>query len=206
MVLDGIRKFNRGNWMLQDYLKRYKDTYISVKALLSYPLCNFVNEFFTYTRNYESGLDFTDYCYRILEMNRDKLNDKEFECLDKILIRLRLSMLDYLNRWGEYISYYENILSTKNYLLTYDKGRNDPDFNRYVVYEDKDYKYVHFLYVGSYRYEIIKRKFSKWLNGKNVEHLKRHQQDRLSDTELQERIESIFTRLDMYLRRSQNDK
>ncbi|MDK2801584.1 MAG: hypothetical protein PWQ70_3203 [Clostridiales bacterium] len=192
--------------MLQGYLKKYIDPLIALKELLSYPLCNFVHEFFTYTRNYESGLDFADYCYSILEINKDKLTDKEFEQFDKLLITLRLSMLDYLNRWGEYISYYENILSTKNYLLTYDKSRNDPDFNKYVVYEDERYKYVHFLYAVSHRYEIIKRKFNKWLNGKNVEHLKRHQQDRLSDTELQERIESIFARLDMYLRRSQNDK
>ncbi len=192
--------------MLQEYLKKYRDPFTSIKAILSYPLWNYVPQFFTYTRNYESGLDFVDYCYSILENSKDKLTDKEFEQFDKLLITLRLSMLDYLNRWGEYISYYENILSTKNYLLTYDKNRNNPDFNKYDVYEDERYKYVHFLYAVSHRYEIIKRKFNKWLNGKNVEHLKRHQQNKLSDTELQERIELIFTRLDMYLRRSQNEK
>ena len=192
--------------MIQNYLKKYQDPFTTVKMILSYPLWDYVSEFFTYIRNYEDGLDFVDYCYNVLEINRDKLTDKEFEHFDRTLIGLKLSMLDYLNRWGEYISYYENLLSENNYLLTYAKSRNDAEFNKYVVYEDNSYKYVHFLYVGSYRYKIIKRKFTKWLQGKNVEHLKRHQQDRLSENEIQERLDSIFIRLAMYIRREQDNK
>lgn len=191
--------------MVVEHLKKYKDPFVSVKAILCSSLWNYVGEFFICTRNYESGLDFIDYCYDILDLNREKLTDKEFEHFDRTLIGFKLAMLDYLNRWSEYISYYEELLKTKDYVSTYVKSRNDSEFNKFVMYEDNNYKYVHFLYLGNHRYEIIKRKFAKWLDGKNVEHLKRHQQDRLSDEELEERFNVLCYRLEIFLRREQNE-
>ena len=187
--------------MFQTYLREYKDPFTACKLLLNYPLINFVSQYFSRMRNYEEGLDFVDYSYRIFELNKYKLSDKEFEDFDRKLINYRLSMLDGLNLWQEYISLYEDTLATKKYYYTYCKSRNDPEFNKFVAYEDKNYKYVHFLYLSNRRYQIIKRKFDKWLKGKTVEHLKRHQQNRLTDNELQQRYEEIINCLNIMLKR-----
>jgi len=132
-----------------------------IKTLLSYPLINWTSQFFSRTRNAEMLLNFVDYCRIILRQNTDKISNEELVDFDKILIGYELSAYDRLNDFENYIALFEfarvNVLHT----ITYTKHRNDDIFNKYLLYEDERYKYVHFLYLMDRRYHIILRKKSR---------------------------------------------
>lgn len=163
----------------------------AVKALLSYPLNNWVSQYFVRTRSYRSELDFISKCYHILECNKDSITRNEYEAFDRYLIGLKLSALDKLNRWNDYIAFYDYILKNKAYVTKYSKFKDDQNINAFVLYEDLDYKYVHFLY-GFRRYDIIKRKLKRKTSGKSTNHLKKHQQDKLAEEEYQKRLDEMY--------------
>lgn len=50
---------------------------------------------------------------------------------------------------------------------------------------------VHFLYVCSSQYALIKRKIARYEAGKSVRHLLRHQQNLLTDDEFDQRIQAL---------------
>lgn len=163
----------------------------TVKVLLSYPLNNWVSQYFVRTRSYHSELEFITKSYHILECNRDSITSKEYEAFDRYLIGLKLSALDNLNRWNDYIAFYDYVRNNKAYVTKYSKFKDYPDINAFVLYEDLNYKYVHFLY-GFRRYDIIKRKLKRHTSGKTTNHLKKHQQDKLAEVEYQKRLDEMY--------------
>ncbi len=175
-------------------LKNQISEWDALIILLKYPMWNTVNSFFNRLRKFEEGLSFAEYSLDLVESNKEKLGKREFETYCTQLIFLKLNMMDCLNLWREYIEEYDRLLSDKNYYFTYQYSleRNDPVFNKFIVKQDNRYKYVHFLYLQNYVYEKIKRKLDKWLKWKNVEHLKKHQRDELSDEEIVRRYEEIM--------------
>lgn len=157
---------------LSHYLIQYKDPFPVMKALLSYPLCNWVNEYFNYTRDYESGLNYVRYCRDIIEVNKEQISPSEGEKWDMYLITLKLNMLDRLNLWQEYIEYFDSLIDKKTY-----------------------------LYYLSARYEIIKRKLNRKNIGKKTDHLKRHQSYMLTEEEMKLRYEAIINKLNFLINR-----
>lgn len=139
-----------------------------VRALLSYPYINFVSQYFSRVREYQGCLQFVDLCYDIINSRKDQLSRKEYEELDRVLVSYRLASLDGMNEWVRYIELYEDIEHKVSYQLPY------------------------------WRYEIIKRKLTRHQLGKSTEHLKRHQQERLTDEELDSRyaeMVAVFERI-----------
>lgn len=157
---------------LSNYLTQYKDPFPAMKVLLSYPLCNWVNEYFNYTRDFESGLYYISYCRSIIEANREQISPSEYAKWDRYLITLKLNMLDHLNLWEEYIEYYDSLIDSK--------------------------PYISYLAV---RYEIIKRKLNRKSMGKNTEHLKRHQAYMLNEEEMKARYDAIINKLNFLINR-----
>lgn len=153
---------------MSSLLSRYKDPFPVMKVLLSYPLCNWVSEYFICTRDFEGGLYFVNYCRNIVSANLKRITLYELQKWDKYLIILKLNMLDHLNLWQEYLDYFDIVFSSKLYSL-------------------------HSLY--SKRYDIIKRKLIREKTGANVEYLKRHQACRLTEYEIRMRYEAIINRL-----------
>lgn len=186
------------NDIVENQLLTCKDPMSMLKLLLD-KFWNYTQEIFVQTRNYESALDFIRYASHMITTYKNSLSEKEFQDFDRNLISFHLCMLDCTNKWEEYIQLFEKMLYERRYVLTYSKTRDDPEFNKFVLYQDRNCKYVHFLYLSNYRYELIKRKYQKLLAGKNVEHLKKHPQSKLSNTEIQERYERVlhFIKLDI---------
>lgn len=178
----------------------YTDKLSMLRALLSYPIINWVSQFFSRTRSAETKLYFVEYCRDIIKQNRDKISEDEYAEYDQALIHYELSAYDRLNLWDEYIILFEKTLEEKSYTMKYSASRDDPVFNSYVLRQDRNCKYVHFLYTSDRRYNIIRRKQKRMEDGKTVEHLKRHQQDRLSEEELSARYAEM-ARLFEYIKR-----
>lgn len=152
----------------------------------------YVEQIILRTRSYDEGLEFTERMEAYLEAYQGHLTQREYMQIDQQLIRLKLTLLDKADRWHAYVDLWDKLYKEKQYLLTYDRSRDDPDFNRFVVKEDRYYKYVHFLYVGSHRYDLIKKKIQKLSEGKKVGNLMHRTQAELTDEEIEERYNFIM--------------
>lgn len=186
---------------LFSYLIKLKDPLPNLRVLLSYPLCNWVNEFFLTTRNYYSGLKFTDYANEIICNNTDRITPGEYERMDKKLTTYKLVMLDFLNDWDEYINLFDNTLANKKYYVLYPKHAQKHIKDKYILLDDGYFISAHFLCFMDKRYSIINRKLSRQKVGKSTEHLRRHHQYMLSDEEIEKRYKAIINKLEILIRR-----
>lgn len=177
----------------------YTDNLNMLRVLLSYPMINWVGQFFSRTRDGDTELFFVDNCREIIRQNMDRVSADEYARFDKELINYELSAYDRLNLWQDYIRLFEEVRKEKSYTIKYGASRNDSVFNSYVLHQDSDCKYVHFLYLSDHRYKIICRKQARKEAGKGVEHLKMHQKDALTDAELEARYNEL-ARLFEYLK------
>lgn len=175
-------------------LFEFKDPLTTMRALLSYPLSGFTYRYFTITRDFSSCLYFVDYCYSIIENNLNVISESEFEKLDKHLIWYRLFALDHLNYWETYLAFFEETLREKGYFITYDKNCKPEDFGQYFkgVSDENQKLLIHFLYNEDYRYQIIKRKRERQLQGKKLGNVYRHQKDQLSEEEQKRRLNELL--------------
>lgn len=128
-----------------------------LRRLLSYPYVNFVSQVFTRTREYEAGIFFCDICDKMLAEYPDACTKSETEKWNGYLVALRLCMYDYMNDWYAYISLYE-----AEYLSSY-------------------------FHPNNARYRIIKRKYERLKSGATVNHLRRHEKERLPEAERKRR-------------------
>jgi hypothetical protein len=185
-------------------LAGYTDNLAALRFLMSYPITNWVSQYFTRTRSQEAQLRYVEYCRAIFEQSVDKIEPhkpdpfhfgaarkSEYERFDRTLLGHEFCAYDRLNRWHDYICLFEKTLREKHYIDTFLAYSDDPVFSSYIRRSDWKYKYVHFLYKYDRRYRIICRKQKLLLSGKGVEHLKRHQQDRLSNDELDVRCDEM---------------
>ena len=81
-----------------------------------------------------------------------------------------------------------------SYITTYspDSSQNAQErFGRYLLYHDIEGLHVHGLYLCENRRAVIERKLIRQEFGKNVEHLKRHQKEHLSNEEYLKRIKEM---------------
>ena len=162
------------------------------------------DQVFIRTRSYELGLDFVAICTDQVEKHKDEIEPWKYEDYQQRLIRLELKMLDYLNRIEEYLSYSDWVIenvqifhqgdpqykTSPRYLLGYAQESGNLIVERLVAAGERK---VHFLCTESHRYDIISRKLEKRNAGKNIEHLKRHQQDRLTEEEIARRYELLIS-------------
>lgn len=146
------------------------------------------------TRNYEYGLVLAEILLATLEDKRNEITNTEYRRWRPDFISFKLDMLDRLNYWSEYIEYFKKVRKTTDFFGLYCQNPDTaPDrFGSYLLGYDGKYQHVHFLYLHHRRYEIIKRKHNKMLQGKDVEHLRCNQQDRLTDKEIEHRIRTVF--------------
>jgi len=165
-----------------------KTRFEAVLAVLDSSLFVLFDELFTRGRYFDLGAEFVEICMQEVNGHRYEIESWRYERFLAKLYRLKLKMLDYKNEWGKYLSFTQWVL--ENFKAPYSLNLVYPIEPRYV-YEDNGEKYVHFLYQDTPRYEIIRKKLEKQLAGKNVEHLKRHQQSELTDEYIASRMDSI---------------
>jgi hypothetical protein len=169
----------------------YTDKLKMLRALMKYPLSDWVRRYFDRTRSFETQLYFVEYCRGVIRYHRAEIGDEEYAEFDIWLIRYELDAYDRLNMWGEYIWLFEKTLRETCYFDIYGAERNDPTLNSYIMGQSGCYKHVHFLYACDNRYRVIQRKHERSGDDKKVAHLKRHQQDQLSKEEVNVRHEEL---------------
>lgn len=167
--------------------------------MFSYPYVNLVPNVFSRMREYELGLDFVDRCRELLTLFADEIPKNEAVFIERDVTFLELAFLDGLNRWRDYLELFERYFlekRTDSYIQTYSTGKgHQEDYNRFgrylIGYNANGFALVHSFYGIEHRRRIIEKKQIRLEEGKSVEHLKRHQKDRLSTEELDRRYKEL---------------
>lgn len=162
------------------------------KALMSDRYWLYARAAIISTRYYREGLEFVD---RLTELNErfrqsSELTKEEYERIDRYLIEFRLQLYDKLDWWPEYIEYFDKMREEKSYTKRYILQKQGVD--DYLLRIDERFKYVHFLYGQSHRYELIKKKLKRLREGKKVGNLYHHSQFELPEEEVRARFEFIL--------------
>lgn len=178
-----------------------------MRTLMSYPYVNFIAQAFHRIREYDLGLDFVDICRDLLCKYVSDIPVEEAQRIESDITFMELSFYDFLNQWQQYLDFFEYVFlkkRTASYITTYcpDPKQNAQErFGRYLLDQDNKTLKVHKLYLLDNRRAIIKRKLVKQEFGKNVEHLKRHQKEQLSNEEYLKRTEEMKCLFE-YMRKS----
>lgn len=185
----------RDNNALSEIIIRHKDNRLPASSLdlvlsvLETPLSILFQDVFIRTRYFDLGLVFYDICQGELIPHKDQFEDWQFARHQRYLVTLKLKMLDYLNLWDEYLTFTHLALETMQYPYILNVTRPvDPIY--FYIDEDGEQQ-IHFLYQQGIRYQQINRKVARRNAGKNTDHLLRHQQDELTDAEIERRYKVV---------------
>ena len=182
----------------------------AMRFLFSYPYSNLLPQMISRTREFEDGFVFSKRCRELLEIYHFDLPFEEYHKIECDVTFLELSLLDDLNRWQEYLDYFEIIYAEKRspaYISHYQSclwpdQTDEERFGRYFLgYAPDGCALVHNLYLHDDRRSVIERKVKRLREGKSVEHLKRHQKAVLTSEEQKKRfleMEKYFHRLKRY--------
>lgn len=164
------------------------------RKIISYPTWNYVSQAIVTTRSYEAGLEGAFLLLRLTEHYKPKLKKKEYESNLRHLYSFVLGMLDSLDRWEEYLELWETLFRDAPLADTYGKGARNSHGEKiepFVVGEDQHVLYIHFLWGTQDRKEVIERKLLKKRSGKRIDYLLHAQQEELTDSEIQRRLERL---------------
>lgn len=159
------------NYALVDPILQYicsKDFVPMMRTVFKAKLFHPIAEVYRYTRTYEQGLSVAGYLIEALNECIHQVTVAEWNEWMMCFLSLQLNMLDYLNRWEDYIVCFDHVKQAMA------DGQLD-------VY----YSYL----FSSTRYEIIQRKLDKKKHGYKLGGLLRHQQDRLTKEEIDYRFD-----------------
>jgi len=164
------------------------------RKIVSYPTWNYVSQAIYTTRSYENGLDGSLLLLRLTEYYKPKLEKKEYESNLRQLYSFVLSMLDRLDRWEEYLELWDKLFRDVPLADTYGKGAktfHGQKMEPFILNEDEHTLYTHFLWGTQDCKEVIKRKLLKKRSGKRINYLLHAQQDKLTDSEIQVRLQRL---------------
>lgn len=134
----------------------------AMAILLSYPMANFTSQYFIRTRDYDKGLQFVNKCQYIISTNKTSISCENLEKWELYLLTLKLALLDYSNDWEAYVELYNK----------------EPTLSSHPAIAK--------------RHGIICRKLARKRAGKPIEHLKRHQKERLTLSEQERRYAEML--------------
>jgi lipoprotein NlpI len=98
-------------------------------------------------------------------------------------------LLDKLDRWEEYLLVWDQLRANTSFALTYARRPHlaSQDIEPFILRDEGDLIYVHFLWHTAHRKSLIERKLAKLQAGKKLGNLLHSQQDELSDSEIRAR-------------------
>ncbi|SRR6266571_309640 len=172
------------------------------RRLMSYPAWNYFTQSIKATRSFESGIDACLILLRYTEDNRNDMGGGEYEHNLVLLYHFLLNLLDRTDRWGEYLSLWENLRKTTQFFNTYAKDSlkiHGKEIEPFILADDGDSVRVHFLYGILDRRQVIQGKHAKQLSGKRV--VRHGRQEGLSASEIRQRLERVTARF-MYAART----
>jgi hypothetical protein len=108
---------------------------------------------------------------------------------------LLLDMLDRLDAWETYLEVWSQLRRHTAYSLAYGDGPHSaatrPQAQPYVVRREPGQIQLHFLWLSSYRKDLIDRKLAAKRAGRRLGHLRHHPPDELSDAEVRRRVSAV---------------
>ncbi len=104
----------------------------TLRALMTYPMINWVSQFFSRTRDGGTQLYFVRYCREIIEEYDAEISAEEREAFDRELIHYELSAYDRLNWWQEYVNFFEETRNQKPYTIAYAGWADHPGMEGYL--------------------------------------------------------------------------
>lgn len=145
-----------------------KDFVSMMRVIFSAKLFNPIIEVYRYTRTYEQGLFMAEYLIDTLNEHTHQVTTDEWNEWMMYFLHLQIKMLDYLNRWEDYIACFDQVRQAIA------NGQLDATYN--------------YLFLPN-RYEVIQRKIDKKKHGYKLGGLMRHQQNRLTKEEIDYRFD-----------------
>ena len=155
--------------LFYDISVQFDNEWDVVCTLLCSPLHNDVIDYFLYTRSFQEGIDFFNYCETVMQNTDSKDPVKESFVHDTIHI-VRLVLYDKLNMWECYINAYDAFVPMQASTIK-DKAK----------------------------YDLVHKKLERLHKGKTTEHLKCRQRYELTDSELNARYEYLKRRIQKHI-------
>ncbi len=162
------------SYALDDPVLQYicgKDFVSMMRTVFKAKLFHPIAEVYRYTRTYEQGLSVAGYLMDALNECIHQVTAAEWNEWMMCFLSLQLNMLDYLNRWEDYIACFDQVRQA-------------------MADGQLDMRYKHFF--SSSRYVIIQRKLDKKNHGYKLGGLLRHQQNQLSKEEIDYRFDRVL--------------
>jgi hypothetical protein len=160
------------------------DMFRAFNALLSENYWWLVHRLFIETRNYEDGLIFVDFLLGLNDKYKCKLTLDKYTAFEARIIELKLILLDKADRWAAYIYLYESLLNDREKIYKHKPFATiDPC--------DKRIKLTSVLSLQHRRYQLIKKKLKREMQGWKTGNLKHHPQSELSDEQIAMCIEWV---------------
>lgn len=153
------------------------------------------------TRCYHDMLHFCDDADQLnaAYLDAGRISQGELDAYDRDIIELRLTMLDKLDHWDDYLKLYERVRTEKDYRLRYISGTHtDEAYFNYLLSSDGHFDEVHFLYKQHHRYRLIQQKLARWRRGRKVGNLRHKPRNELTDEQIEERWQRALVEIAFY--------
>lgn len=178
------------------------DTFNALKLVLD-KAPQFFQDYYRLIPDYQDGMNFVDFAYSVIKGYGRGSPLERLMRWDICLMSLKLEMLDKLGKWREYYDFFNEMYKAHpNYQCAYEKKARHLQIDRanpYLLGEDRDFYYVHFMYLLLPRYEAI----NKYLKYHGKVPIKR-KIPKISEERLREDFISMKERLDTLLGLDEN--
>jgi hypothetical protein len=176
------------------------EIYSSLFSNDTYYHWNHLWEMIRYTKSYDLGLEISIRLLNLFEMYRDRFTKEKQESQLFLICLQFLQMLDFLDRWEDYIKYWEIIkeksMNEKIGCSEYSKDSKDFHFNnggeKYFLYDTQNGFKLSFMYGMEGRRNIIQKKLEKAKNSKKIKNLLHEQQSDFTYQEIKERYDWLI--------------
>ncbi len=165
------------------------------RALLADPTWGLVRQLLVTTRWYDKGMELALAWLAVTDRYEAVLPAPEVATGRAQLYGLLLDMLDRLDAWETYLEVWSQLRRHTAYSLAYGDGPHSaatrPQAQPYVVRREPGEIQLHFLWLSSYRKDLIERKLAAKRAGRRLGHLRHHPPDELSDAEVRRRVSAV---------------
>jgi len=162
-----------------------------LRYLLTYPVWGIAQQFAVRTRSYEEWFRFVRVLLRAAFIYQHQFTEREQRSFFPSLFHSLLHMLDKLDRWEEYLSYWHALREHTSFYSTYALDailRHDGRIDPFVLSHHGSICHVHFLHSGSHRKLLIERKLDKKQSGCPLGNMLHAPKSELSPNEIRSRI------------------
>lgn len=153
------------------------------------------------TRAYHDGLHVCEQARATADRLHSigRINESTWQFADRQILWLNLVMLDKLDYWEDYIRLFEEARTTRTvsaYLEKRDRAYvvNYKACHSYVVLQDEDDVFLHFLFLQRDRYDLIREKLKKYRAGNKLGNMRHRKHSELTDEEIHKRFLDVLQR------------